>query len=305
MLGNSIKKDYDLQEWVVDTESPNYVEYTMEDFYEDKQIIAVKTGKDIFNLAKDEIIVSEYLLKESVANYQAAIDAGLTVKLSSDWDGKDVIREFKVVGVHEYSYYVSPELAEEMKPLFAGYSFAVSALTGNAELDEAFVNRLETFDDNGIKYRIQNSSTPMLNMLEEILLMMTGVFVWVALGFAVFASLMLMNFISTSISYKKREIGVLRALGARGSDVFGIFFNESMIIAAINFVLSTVATFVVCTVLNNIVLASLPVDIVLLNVGIRQLILIAGVSVLSAFLGSFIPTSKISRKRPIDAINNR
>ena len=299
------KYDYDLEEWVVDTENPNYVEYTREDFYEDKQILAVKTGKDIFNLAKDEIIVSEYLLKESVANYQTAIDAGLTVKLSSDWDGKDVIREFKVVGVHEYNYYVSPELAEELKPLFAGYSFAVSALTGNAELDEAFVNRLETFDDNGIKYRIQNSSTPMLNMLEEILLMMTGVFVWVALGFAVFASLMLMNFISTSISYKKREIGVLRALGARGSDVFGIFFNESMIIAAINFVLSTIATFVVCIVLNNIVLASLPVDIVLLNVGIRQLILIAGVSVLSAFLGSFLPTSKISRKRPIDAINNR
>jgi ABC-type lipoprotein release transport system permease subunit len=78
-----------------------------------------------------------------------------------------------------------------------------------------------------------------------------------------------------------------------------------LIIAAINFVLSTIATFAVCIVLNNIILASLPVDIVLLNVGIRQLILIAGVSVLSAFLGSFLPTSKISRKRPIDAINNR
>ena len=142
-------------------------------------------------------------------------------------------------------------------------------------------------------------------MLESILLVMTSVFVWVALAFALFAALMLMNFISTSISYKKREIGVLRALGARGSDVFGIFFNESLIIAAINFVLSSIATIVVCNVLNGIILAKLPVDISLLNAGIRQIALILGVSVASAFIGSFLPTFKISRKRPIDAINNR
>jgi len=289
----------------VDTTHPNYSEYTMDMFYDDMNIFAVKTGVDVFNLKKDEVIVPESMLKGKIANYQEAIDAGLTVQLATDWELTDVMREFKVVGVCEWNYYVSEELAEEMKPLFAGFSFAVSALTGDESLDKPFIDRLELFDEHGVKYSIQNSSTPMLDMLEEILLMMTSVFVWVALGFALFASLMLMNFISTSISYKKREIGVLRALGARGSDVFGIFFNESLIIAAINFVLSTIATFAVCIVLNNIILSSLPVDIVLLNVGIRQLILIAGVSVLSAFLGSFLPTSKISRKRPIDAINNR
>ena len=31
---------------------------------------------------------------------------------------------------------------------------------------------------------------------------------------------------------------ILRALGARGSDVFGIFFNESLVIALINFTLA-------------------------------------------------------------------
>ena len=297
--------DPETNDYIANPDAPGFIEYTLEDFYEESNILAVKEGVDIFNLAKDEIIVSEYLLQEKVANYQEKIDEGLTVKLATDWQGKDVIREFKVVGVHSWNTYFAPETAEELKPLFAGYSFALSALTGNKEYDEAFVNRLETFDKDGVKYRIQNSSTPMLNMLEEILLMMTGVFVWVALGFAVFASLMLMNFISTSISYKKREIGVLRALGARGSDVFGIFFNESLIIAAINFVLSSIATFVICGIINGIILASLPVDLVLLNVGIRQLVLIAGVSVLSAFLGSFLPTYRIAKKRPIDAINNR
>ena len=280
-------------------------DYTMDMFYEDKQLLAVKDGVDIFNLAKDEIIVSEWSVKEHIADYQKALNEGLTVKLTDSWDSDVAIKEFKVVGISEYSFYCSEALEEEMKPLFAGYDFAVSVLTGDDAADEAFVKRLETFDEHKTRFTIHNSSTNMLDMLEDILLMMTGVFVWVALGFAVFASLMLMNFISTSISYKKREIGVLRALGARGSDVFGIFFNESLIIAAINFVLSAVATIVVCNVLNGIILAKLPVDITLLNAGIRQIVLIMGVSVLSAFLGSFLPTFKISRKRPIDAINNR
>lgn len=280
-------------------------EYTMDMFYEDKELLAVKNGVDIFNLAKDEIIVSEWCVKEHLADYQKALNDGLTVKLTDSWDSEVAIKEFKVVGVSRYSFYCSDALEEEMKPLFAGYDFAVSVLTGDESIDEPFVKRLETFDEHNTRFTIHNSSTPMLDMLEDILLMMTTVFVWIALGFAVFASLMLMNFISTSISYKKREIGVLRALGARGSDVFGIFFNESLIIAAINFVLSSIATIVVCNVINGIVLAKLPVDIALLNAGIRQIILILGVSVLSAFLGSFLPTFKISRKRPIDAINNR
>ena len=279
-------------------------EYTMDMYYEDQGIYAVKDGVDIFNLKKDEIIISEWSVKEYIADYQKALNDGLTAKMTDSWDSDVAIKEFKVVGIAN-SMYVSDELEEELKPLFAGYDFAVSVLTGDESADEAFVKRLETFDEHKIRFTIQNASTPMLDMLEEILLMMTSVFVWIALGFAVFASLMLMNFISTSISYKKREIGVLRALGARGSDVFGIFFNESLIIAAINFVLSSIATIVICNVINGIVLAKLPVDIALLNAGIRQIVLILGVSVLSAFLGSFLPTFKISRKRPIDAINNR
>ena len=277
--------------------------YSIEQYYAEIEISAVKTGVDIFNLAKDEIIVDKWAIQEDIADFQTALDNGLTVKMKANNNDKKAIKEFKVVGVAN-QYYLSEESAEELKPLFSGYDFAVSSLNGTSE-DEDFVKRLETFDENNIRFTIQNASTPMLDMLEDILLMMTGVFVWVALAFAIFAALMLMNFISTSISYKKREIGVLRALGARGSDVFGIFFNESLIIALINFVLSAVATVILCGVINNMVLAKMPVDIVLLNAGVRQLILIMGVSVLSAFIGSFLPTFKISRKRPIDAINNR
>ena len=238
---------------------------------------------------------------------QSKINEGLKVKIFKDNNGNDVVAEFTIVGVIGDSgrdFIVSEKSYEIFENLLSGYSFMVSKFNGT-DADKDLMKRLETYDNDGVKYSIQNDSTPMLDMLEEILIMMTSVFVWVALGFAIFASLMLMNFISTSITYKKREIGVLRALGARGSDIFGIFFNESMVIALINFALASIATIVGCMLINSSILASIPVDIVLLNVSIRQVLLILGISVGAAFIASFIPTFKISRKKPIDAINNR
>ena len=58
----------------------------------------------------------------------------------------------------------------------------------------------------------------------------------------IFSSLLMLNFISNSVILKKRQIGVLRALGARGTDVIGIFANEALIIALINFVLAIIGT---------------------------------------------------------------
>ena len=145
----------------------------------------------------------------------------------------------------------------------------------------------------------------MLDMFGEIIDTATKYIVWVGVGFAAFAALLLMNFISTSIAHKKREIGILRALGARSSDVFGIFFNESFVIAMINFVLATVTTFIASAVISNLLINSLGLELVLLSPGIRQVLLIFGVSLLTAFLSSILPVSKIAKKKPIDAINNR
>lgn len=112
------------------------------------------------------------------------------------------------------------------------------------------------------------------------------------------------NFISVSVSQKKREIGILRAVGARSSDVFGIFLNESMIITLINFVLSAVATIAICTVLNG-VFRGYGMPVTILTFGLRQVGLLLGLGVVVAFIGSFIPVMRIAKKRPIDAIQNR
>ncbi|MBR7172674.1 MAG: ATP-binding cassette domain-containing protein [Clostridia bacterium] len=255
---------------------------------------------------KDNEVIVRGDFKSAVGEdvYQSKINEGIKIKIYND--NQKVFKEYTVVGVKNSgeNIFSEKEYNDVLKPILIRFPMMVSKINGTSE-DKAFVKYLETYNDDNVKFAIQTPSTPMMDLLENVLIIMVDVFFWIAFAFAVFAALMLMNFISTSISYKKREIGVLRALGARGSDIFGIFFNESMIIAMINFVLSAIATVVTCMIINNVLLAKLPVDMILLNVSIRQVVLIFGVSVLAAFIGSFLPTFKISRKKPIDAINNR
>jgi ABC-type lipoprotein release transport system permease subunit len=55
---------------------------------------------------------------------------------------------------------------------------------------------------------------------------------------------MLLNFISVSIANKKKDIGILRAIGARKIDVFKIFFSEALFIGVVCSLLAIIGTFV-------------------------------------------------------------
>lgn len=151
-------------------------------------------------------------------------------------------------------------------------------------------------------FSLKNGVITTLESVNDFVESTSKIFLYIGIGFAVFAALMLTNFISTSISYKRREIGILRAVGARGSDVYGIFAVESVIIALINFVLSSIATGVVTSVISASLKKEYNLSISVLNFGIRQIALILAVAVVVALIASFIPTFNISRKRPVDAI---
>lgn len=209
--------------------------------------------------------------------------------------------------------YVSDEIFENFSGNQDGYDNCIAPMpTDNAGIKKVIDFSYKLYDLNeptsyalNYSYMLQNSTSSSLSSVRNFISVIASIFLYVGIGIAVFASLLLMNFISSSISYKKREIGILRAVGARGSDVFGIFCNESMIIALINFVLSAIASVVCCIVLNNTLVAELGINITILTFGIRQIALLFFVAVGAAFIASLLPVMKIAHKRPIDAIRNR
>lgn len=186
------------------------------------------------------------------------------------------------------------------------YAFAIAPMPKDKDtiLKLLQLHYAEEGPDLDLKFRLRNAVMSTLDSFDEMIEVLAQVFLWVGLGFAVFSAFLLMNFIATSISYKKREIGILRAVGARSSDVFKIFFSESAIIALINFCFAVAASLTTVIVLNNY-MRKQGINITLLNFGVRQVILMLGISIIVALIASFLPVWNIARRKPVDAIKDR
>lgn len=128
------------------------------------------------------------------------------------------------------------------------------------------------------------------------------VFLYVGLVLAVFAALLLSNFISVSISNKKREIGILRAVGARSNDVFKIFFSESFVIGLICVLIASGGSYMLCQWINKEYAAQLGASIFVFGVmSFGVLVAIAFVTVLVA---TFLPVYQAAMKKPVDSIRS-
>lgn len=128
------------------------------------------------------------------------------------------------------------------------------------------------------------------------------VFLWIGIVLAVFSTLLLSNFISLSISNKKKKIGILRAVGAREGDVFKIFIAESLTIVIICSILALVGTAFVCYALNSSVLEQFGFAILVITFPTILLIFIIGI--LFAIFATMLPFLKIACKKPVDAIRS-
>lgn len=186
------------------------------------------------------------------------------------------------------------------------YKFALAPMPSN---NRSAIKKIAQFSlqvsGTGFSFPLQNYATPMLETANDLVENVASVFVYIGLGFALFSALMLSNFIASSVSFKKREIGILRAVGARSSDVFRIFFNESAIVAFINFVLSSIAAFVAVYFINDSLRSGVGLVITIFNFSFRQVGLLLLISFFVAFVASFLPVFNIARKKPVDAISNK
>lgn len=181
------------------------------------------------------------------------------------------------------------------------YSCAVGAMPKEKDKIKKIVDYCYD-DSNDIRYALQNSVTYELNTINEILQSLSNIFVYIGIGVAAFAAIMFSNFIGTSIYYKKREIGILKAIGAGSNDIFRIFFAESFVIAIINFIISSIGSSLLINKINSILRIKTNILITVLNFAIKQVLLLLILSISIAFFASFIPIKKVASKKPVDVI---
>jgi len=150
------------------------------------------------------------------------------------------------------------------------------------------------------RFYLSNSLAETVEMVNETVTELSQNFLYVGIVMAVFAALLLSNFIAISISAKTREIGILRAVGARSMDVFKIFFSESFVIAIICIILSTVGGYIACGYLNEVV--GEMIEVTLFVFGILSVGILVTVALLTTILATFLPVRKAAKKKPVDSI---
>ena len=265
-------------------------------------------------LGEKEIIVTSDMFYEEIED--SSLLKNLNLEMNSfgsgdDWFTDDGYRIVGIIKLDETNYQYGGTVVaseSEFKKFITLEKGDYAYLVGPMPEEKEDIRQMVSYcyqEDAKIQYQIQNAVTYELDAINSVLKVLSKVFLYIGIGFAVFASLMLANFIGTSISYKKQEIGILRAIGSRSNDVFRIFFSESFIIAMINFVLATTGVGVATAVINSVIRKECGVLITVLDFGIRQVALLFVVSIVVAALASFLPVKKIASKRPIDAIRNR
>ena len=153
--------------------------------------------------------------------------------------------------------------------------------------------------------RVNNELTYMIEEMDEVAKILYPVLYWIGIVFAVFSAVLFAVFVANSIIQKKSEIGVLRAIGARGLDVYRIFLCETGVIALINALLAIVFTKFVVGLINREAEGDLFYRISLLHFGIRQILLILAIAAFVALAATFIPIRRIARRKPIDVIRDR
>lgn len=128
------------------------------------------------------------------------------------------------------------------------------------------------------------------------------IFLAIAVLMAVIFTLLVINLISFSVANRRKEIGILSALGTTNRDLIKIFIIETLIISLITIVFNIVGIYISAYVFNNVISSYLSVSVPLMRVDIFTYMTLFGAAVILPVLATLIPLRKIFKMKPIDAI---
>lgn len=108
----------------------------------------------------------------------------------------------------------------------------------------------------------------------------------------------------TSVLERTKEIGILRAIGARKKDVGRLFEAESVIIGGIGGLIGVVFTFIVEWPISLIINNSFPEQKIgmICNLNPIHALVLVIISILLTFVAGFIPARKAAKKDPVVAL---
>lgn len=147
----------------------------------------------------------------------------------------------------------------------------------------------------------QNKNLLYAIQLEKIVIAIILTVIVIVAAFNVVSTLMMM------IHDKTKEIAILKAMGFRKSQCFGLFCYVGMGIGVLGVISGVVVGLGLCLILAKTHLIQLPADVYYISflpvvVNIKEVMAIAGVALLVTFLATLYPAYQVTRRSPLEGL---
>lgn len=169
------------------------------------------------------------------------------------------------------------------------------------EAVEKFIKQYEADTNTQIKY--EDSLSTMMTFVNTMASTITGVLVAFAAISLVVSTIMISIIIYTSVLERRKEIGVLRSIGARKKDVTRVFLAESAILGAysgvIGILVSVILSFSTGAILEKVVHIR-----GLMSLEWWHCLMMLAISIVLSMLAGFIPARIAAKKDPAIALRS-
>lgn len=223
--------------------------------------------------------------------------------------------QFEIVGFYESignpqddsNIYLTPEAFEKMHPTKKDkFAFVMAGAEKNVDmskLSDRITEKLRKFKDQekGKEDFFVMTFQDALETFGSVLVIINGTLMLIALLSILVATVNIMNTMYTAVIERTKEIGVMKAVGARNSDIMFIFMFESGLLGMIGGILGVILGYFISSAGGKIAA----------NAGysllspIFPLYLILGCIIFGFFAGAvagIFPSLQAARMKPVDAL---
>ncbi|TPG68144.1 ABC transporter ATP-binding protein/permease [Brevibacillus laterosporus] len=259
---------------------------------------------------ENEVLLTPSLAKalSSNENYKSLIGKEISVYVTEiGIDNKPVTIEnkLKVSGIYK---------AESMGPqgttmAYVKYetlenAYAKQGLTLSPTQINAFADKQEQVD--AIKTKLENDgfeSSQMAEMLKKVtsyLDMATVLLAGIAGISLIVSGIMILVVLYISVVERTKEIGILRAVGARKKDIKRIFFSESALLGLFSGLIAVIVATVISVIGNSILSNSFGAE--LINLTGQNVFFGIAVSMIVSIIAGIMPSSKAAKLDPMESL---
>ena len=251
---------------------------------------------------KNEIIINE-AVKEELGMDDIV---GKTITVSVQVDNRQIVIDTVVSGV----------LSDETSPMSGGmsqvylyyddlkqacaeqdYDLMPTSIMLIADMEENVDGIKSTVTDMGYGSSMQET---MVETFTTMLDLFTGVLAGIAGISLLVSAIMILGVLYISVVERTREIGVMKAIGARRKDIRRIFISESFILGLAGGIIATVITFIIMFIGNAVIQSHFGVNMILISP--YYVLFGIGISILISVLSGTLPAAKAAKLDPVESL---